>query len=530
MRMIPLGGCGEFGRNITAYEGAADADGLRPILVVDCGAQFPEAEAPGIELFLPDLTWLTSVRERIRAYVITHAHEDHLRALPHALKACPAPVYGRPFTLKMAEGLLREHGMRGDLRVLEPGNSVDLEGLTIEALAVAHSIPDACAISIESGGLRVVHTGDLKLELDDEGRADLERLVALGARGVDLVALDSTNAGRPGRARREADVEASLRQAIHPLRGRVLVTQFASNVGRVAALCRVAQATGRQISFIGRGLKETTEIGRSLGILRAPGGLIVGEEAAAWAPPSAILLVATGSQGEPRSALGRLASDDHPKLALDPGDTVVFSSRPVPGNELRVERIVDKLLARGVHIVDHPDLHASGHAAADELSELIDALRPRALAPIHGRGRQRSALAKLGESRGIPVAMIHDGDVLEISAEGTRKIDEVQSGRISIEGEGARSAIGDVGPATLKERVRLAHTGVVVAALGAEGWTLRALGVCDDKALVPLLALAATEAARVSRTGYSDPNEPVRRAIARVFEQARGVKPTVVVL
>jgi ribonuclease J len=530
MRMIPLGGCGVFGRNMTAYEGAASASGERPVVIVDCGAQFPEAEAPGVDLFLPDLEWLKSVRERVRAYVITHAHEDHLRALPWALAACPAPIYGRPFTLKMAEQLLREHQQKGDLRSLSPGTRVDLDGIALDALPVAHSIPDACAIALTSGGRRVVHTGDLKLELDDEGRADLSRLAEVGAAGVDLLALDSTNATRAGRARREADVEASLRARIAPLSGRVLVTQFASNVGRVAAVCRIAAAVERQVCFLGRGLRETTEIGRAVGALRTPGGLIVNEEAAAWAPPSKILLVATGSQGESRAALGRLASDDHPSLALDAGDSVIFSSRPVPGNELRVEAIVDRLLERGIDIIDEPELHASGHAARDELAEIMGALRPRALVPIHGRTRQLEALSRLAAARGIAVVRARDGDVIEIDENGARKIDEARTGRVSLEGEGRRAALGDVSPTTLRERMRLARTGVVVAARGEHGWTLRAMGVCDDRALGPLVARATEEANRVPLVGFAEAAEPIRRAIAKVFEDARGVQPTVLVL
>ena len=540
MRMIPLGGCGEFGRNITAYEGVPGADGERPIVVIDCGAQFPEAEAPGVELFLPDFRWLASQKHRVRAYVITHAHEDHLRALPQALLACPAPVYGRRFTMKMAENLLREHGQRGDLRHLEPGTRVELDGISVEALAVAHSIPDACAICIESGDRRAVHTGDLKLELDDEGRGDLSRLEAIGQRGVDLLALDSTNATRLGRSRREVDVERSLKQAVEKLPARVLVTQFASNVGRVASLCRVAQAVERQICFVGRGLKETTELGRSLGLILAPSGLIVGEEAAAWAPPRAIMLVATGSQGEPRSALGRLAFDEHRKLVLDPGDAVVFSSRPVPGNELRVERLVDRLIERGVQIVDHPDLHASGHAAADELSELMSALRPRAVVPIHGRGRQLEALAMLAEARGMQSVRVRDGDVVEISADTVQKTAEVPAGRVALEGEGQHAVLGDVGPATLKERVRLGRIGLVVAARGGDGaWQVQAHGVCEQPMVAPLLARARAEAERIAPHVMPDigelatdghRGEAVRRAIAKIFDTARGVKPHVVVL
>ncbi len=528
--MIPLGGCGVFGRNITAYEGVPDENGQRPLVVVDCGAQFPEAEAPGVDLFLPDLRWLESQKDRVRAYVITHAHEDHLRALPHALARCPAPVYGRRFTMKMAENLLREHQQRGDLRTLEPGAIVDLAGITIEAIAVAHSIPDACAIIIESGGLRAVHTGDLKLELDDEGRADLTRLQSVGDRGVDLLAMDSTNAARPGRSRREADVEASLREAIAKLQNRVLVTQFASNVGRISALCRVAQSVGRQICFVGRGLEKTTEIGRALGLILVPGGLIVGEEAASWAPPSGIMLVATGSQGEPRAALGRLALDEHRKLALDPGDAVVFSSRPVPGNELRVEHIVDRLVEHGIDIVDHPNLHASGHAAADELDEIVGALRPRALVPIHGRGRQLEALARIGEARGVQALRVRDGDVVEVSKAGIARTDHVPTGRVSLEGEGPRRALDDVGPSTLRDRLRLSRTGAVFVACG-EKVEVHAFGVCEDHALRPLLAAAraAVEHALAHALGQVDMTEPVRRAVGRVFEDARGVRPHIVV-
>jgi ribonuclease J len=531
MRMIPLGGCGVFGRNMTAYEGVPDAAGVRPLLIVDCGAQFPEAEAPGVELFLPDLEWLARNAARLRAYVITHAHEDHLRALPFALRRCPAPVYGRAFTIKMAVNLLREHGIKDpELRVLSPGQTVTLDGFTIDAIPVGHSIPDAVALAIRSGDRQVIHTGDLKLELDEEGRADLSRLQAMGDRGVDLLALDSTNSIRPGRARAEREVEASLKQTIAALDARVVVTLFASNVGRVAALCRVAEACGRQVCFVGRGLKETTEIGRAIGLLRAPGGVIVGEDAASWAPPNAIMLVVTGSQGEARAALGRLAFDDHPRLALDAGDAVVFSSRPVPGNELRVERIVDRLLERGIDVIDRPELHASGHAAADELTEIITALRPRALAPIHGRTRQLEALARLGERLGISVVRVRDGDVVEASGDGARKVDEVRSGRVSLEGEEARHALGDVGATVLRDRVRLARTGLVVAGWSESGWRLLAIGVCDDSALAPLIAEATLEANRVPVAGFADPTEPVRRAIARVFESARGVKPNVLVV
>jgi ribonuclease J len=524
MRMIPLGGCGVFGRNMTAYEAASGA-----VVVVDCGAQFPEIEAPGVDLFLPDFTWLERVRERLRAFVITHAHEDHLRALPFALARCPAPVYARPFTLRMADGLLREHQMKGDLRPVLPGTEVDLHDVMLSVLPVAHSIPDACALALVADGRRVVHTGDLKLELDEEGRADLESLRALGEAGVDLLALDSTNSGRPGRARREADVEAALAARIAPLRGRVVVTQFASNVGRVAAVCRVAAAVGRQVCFLGRGLRETTEIGRALHILRAPAGLIVGEDAAAWAPPSQILLLVTGSQGEPRAALGRLAADEHPALALDAGDSVVFSSRPVPGNELRVEAIVDRLLERGIDVIEEPELHASGHAARDELAEIMGALRPRTVVPIHGRTRQLESLARLAESRGHEVVRARDGDVIEVGEAGARKVDDVPSGRVSLEGEGKRAAFGDVSPTTLRERLRLARTGVVLVARGEHGWTLRAFGVCDDRALGPLLARATDEANRVPIAGYVDARETVRRAVARTFEEARGVQPTVIV-
>lgn len=526
LRMIPLGGCGEFGRNITAYEGVPDAEGVRPIVVVDCGAQFPEVEAPGVELFLPDFRWLAAERERVVAWVITHAHEDHLRALPRGLAAAPAPVYGRPFTMRMAENLLREHGMRGDLHVLSPGSIVELGGFSLEALPVAHSIPDACAIALTSGGSTIVHTGDLKLELDDEGRADLTRLEAIGARGVALLALDSTNATRPGRSRREADVEIALRDAVAACKQRVLVTQFASNVGRVAALCRVAQACDRQICFIGRGLRETTEIGRSLGLLRPPAELVIGEDAASWAPPDKVLLVATGSQGEPLSALGKLASDQHRKLALDPGDAVIFSSRPVPGNELRVERIVDELLERGIVIVDRPELHASGHAAIDELSELIRALRPAVVAPLHGRARQLEALATLAEGLGVQVARVRDGDVWEIGAgAGARRIGEVPSGRVSLEGQGPNAALGDIGPATLKDRIKLSRGGLVLAGRDAQGqWTVRAFGVCELPALAPILK-AVLEA-----LGPTTTSEAASRAIGRVFERARGVRPAVVVL
>ena len=518
VRVMPLGGCGEFGRNLTVYE----ADGA--LLCVDCGAQIPDDEAPGVDLFLPDFAFLAARAGDVVGWLFTHAHEDHIAALPHALAVAPAPVYGRPLTL----ALLRRSIDESQLRPLVPGAVRRLGPFTVEALAVAHSIPDACAVAITAGGRRIVHTGDLKLDAGAVTPTDLDGLRALGDAGVDLLVADSTNATRPGRSGSERDVARALIAELERARGRIAFSFFSSSVQRIGTVFDACARMGRRVCVEGRGLREMVAAALSVGALRPAADLLVDAEVAATLPPERVALLLTGSQGEPRAALGRVASGEHPLLSLGRGDTLVLSSRPVPGNERQVARVVDRILALGVRLADAPALHASGHAAQDELVELLALTRPRTLLPIHGGRRQLFAHADLAEAHGVPAFVLVDGDVLELGDDGARLSPErVPAGRVALEG----TQLGDVDAETLRTRRRLAFDGVAVVAEVAGRLRVTAVGVAREAALPPILAAAeaAAEAARRDPGGLDLPTA-VRRAVARAFLDARGKKPRVVAM
>jgi len=515
---MPLGGCGEFGRNLTVYE----AEGK--LLCVDCGGQIPDDEAPGVDLFIPDFAWLAARAGDVVGWILTHAHEDHIAALPHALAVAPAPVYARPLTL----ALLRESVDQSQLRPFVPGTTRQLGPFSVEALEVAHSIPDACAVVIGAAGRRIVHTGDLKLDQAVTRPTDLGRLRALGDEGVDLLVADSTNATRPGRSGSETDVARALVAELERARGRIAFTFFSSSIQRIGTVFDACARVGRKVCVEGRGLREMIAAALTVGALRPAADLLVDADTAATLPPSRVALLLTGSQGEPRAALGRVASGEHPYLSLGRGDTLVLSSRPVPGNERAVARVVDRILALGVRVLDAPALHASGHAAQDELRELMDLVRPRTLLPIHGARRQLFAHADLAEAAGVPSFVLVDGDVLELDERGARLLDErVPAGRVSLEG----TQMGDVDGETLRARRRLAWEGVAFVADVGGRMRVTTMGVAAENVLPALIAAAeaAAEAARKD-PGSVDVATAVRRAVARAFLAARGKKPRVIAL
>jgi ribonuclease J len=518
VRVVPLGGCGEFGRNLTVY----DADGA--LLCVDCGGQIPDDEAPGVDLFIPDFAYLAARAGDVVGWLLTHAHEDHIAALPHALAVAPAPVYARPLTLALLRGSIDE----SQLRPLVPGAVRQLGPFTVEALAVAHSIPDACAVAISVGGRRIVHTGDLKLDAAAVAPTDLERLRTLGDEGVDLLVADSTNATRPGRSGSETDVARALVRELESARGRIAFTFFSSSVQRIATVFDACARVGRKVCVEGRGLKEMLAAALSVGALRPAAGLLVDADVAATLPPERVALLLTGSQGEPRAALGRVAAGEHPLLSLGRGDTLVLSSRPVPGNERAIARVVDRILGLGVRVVDAPELHASGHAAQEELRELLRIVRPRTLLPVHGGRRQLFAHADLAAAMSVPAFVLVDGDVLELGDDGARLSPErVPVGRVSVEG----TQLGDVDAETLRMRKRLSFEGLVVVADVGGRLRVTALGVASEATLPPIVAEAeaAAEAARKDPGGL-DVATAVRRAVARAFLMARGKKPRVLAL
>src|SRR5947208_1814909 len=476
-RIVPLGGLGEVGKKMTAYE----ADG--EVIVIDAGLAFPRDEHLGVDLILPDFSYLTDNEQPIRAVLLTHGHEDHVGALPYLLRQGRVQeVWATRLTLGLIKSKLDEHGLAraAELQEADPeGEPVRLGPCTVEFVRVAHSIPDAVAILIDSPGGRIVHTGDYKLDHTpvDGLKTDVGRLAELGNRGVDLVLGDSTNAERPGFTPSERIVGEAFRQ-IFPLReGRILVSSFASNVHRMQQAVDVAVGLGRKVCIVGRSMRKNANIARNLGYMDIPEGVLIRPVDLEALPPHEQLILCTGSQGEPLSALTRIAYHDHPALRVERGDTVIISAKPVPGNELRVHDTINQLAKAGAEVL-HQEIspvHVSGRTCAGALRTLLSLLRPRAVMPVHGEFRMQAAHAQLARDAGVPASSIvlaENGTVVELSREGVRVVDEVETGVAFVDGLG----VGDVHDVALRDRRRLSEDGVliIVATLAPEDGTASA--------------------------------------------------------
>src|SRR5512142_1364976 len=409
VRILPLGGLGEIGMNCMAVE----CDGR--IAVVDCGILFPN-EPIGVDVIAPDLTWLRERREQVGAVYLTHGHEDHIGALPFLLRDVKAPVYGTPFTLALLRGRLAEANVDADLRVVAPGDLRPAgEGSPIAArfLAVTHSIPDACGLALSTPQGTLLHTGDFKIdESPVRGpHMDLAAIEALGKEGVRLLLSDSTNAERAGVSLSESRVGPALEEAFEAAKGRVFVACFASNVHRIQGIVNAARAFGRRVAFLGRSMEANVEIARTLGYLDFPAWMPCSPAEARTLPPKELCVLTTGTQGEPRSALARLARGDHPELEVSPGDLVILSSRFIPGNEAAVGQVVNDLCRRGAEVIYESlrPLHVSGHAQEAEQRRLIALARPRAFVPIHGEYRHLARHAAHAAAEGVPGHIATDG-------------------------------------------------------------------------------------------------------------------------
>jgi ribonuclease J len=504
-RIIPLGGLGEVGKNMMVYE----ADGS--IVVVDAGLAFPRDEHLGVDLVLPDFTYLRERESLIRAVVLTHGHEDHVGSLPYLMREVRVPlVIATRLTLGLVKSKLDEHGLLRDaeLRELAPGDEpVQLGPFRVELVRMAHSIPDAAAVVLETPGGLCVHTGDYKLDHTpvDGQRTDVGKLAEVGNRGVDLLLGDSTNAERPGFTESERVVGEAFRQIIPRRDGRVLVTSFASNVHRMQQAIDVALECGRKVAFVGRSMRKNANIARSLGYMEAPDDVILRPHELAELPRNEQLILCTGSQGEPMSAMTRIAYNDHPSVSVERGDTVIISAKPIPGNELRVHDAINRLARSGAEVLheDNAPVHVSGHGRAEELRTIIGLLRPRAVMPVHGEFRMLAAHAQLAREGGIPedrIVLAENGSVVELVDGVPRIVDHVEAGVTFVDGLG----VGDVRDVALRDRRRLAEDGVliVVATLASQnggGLTappeLIARGFGD--AAEPLLDELRAEAARV---------------------------------
>jgi len=461
LRVIPLGGLGEVGKNMTVYEAAGET------IVVDAGMSFPRDEHLGVDVILPDFGYLRD--RRLRAVVLTHAHEDHVGALPFLMREVRVEeIWATRLTLGLVKSKLDEHGLlrAAELREADPeGSPIELGPFRLEFVRMAHSIPDAVGIAIETAAGRVFHTGDWKLDHTpvDGLRTDVGRLADLGNRGVDLLLGDSTNAERPGFTRSERVVGEAFRQIIPARHGRILITSFASNIHRMQQAIDVGVDCGRKIVVVGRSMRRNMNVARNLGYVEVPEDVLVKAADLDEVPAAEQLVLCTGSQGEPLSALTRIAYDDHPAIKVERGDTVILSARPVPGNELRVHDTINQLTKRGAEVLheENADVHVSGHGRAEELRTLISLVRPKAVMPIHGEYRMQAAHARLAQEAGVPASSIvlaENGDVVELSREGARIVDRVDAGVTFVDGLG----VGDISDVALRDRRHMSEDGVLI--------------------------------------------------------------------
>jgi ribonuclease J len=461
LRVIPLGGLGEVGKNMTVYEAAGER------IVVDAGMSFPRDEHLGVDVILPDFGYLRD--EPLRAVVLTHAHEDHVGALPFLMREVKVEeIWATRLTLGLVKSKLDEHGLlrAAELCEIDPeAEPVQLGPFRLEFVRMAHSIPDAVGIAIETSAGRVFHTGDWKLDHTpvDGLRTDVGRLADLGNRGVDLLLGDSTNAERAGFTRSERVVGEAFRQIIPVRRGRVLISSFASNIHRMQQAIDVGTDCGRKVVVVGRSMRRNLNVARNLGYVEVPEDMLVKPADVDDVPASEQLVLCTGSQGEPLSALTRIAYDDHPAIKVERGDTVILSARPVPGNELRVHDTINQLTRRGAEVLheENADVHVSGHARAEELRTLISLVRPQAVMPIHGEYRMQAAHARLAQEAGVPASSIviaENGDVVELSQSGVRIVDRVEVGVTFVDGLG----VGDISDVALRDRRHMSEDGVLI--------------------------------------------------------------------
>ncbi|MBJ7602954.1 MAG: ribonuclease J [Candidatus Dormibacteraeota bacterium] len=541
LKYVPLGGLGEVGLNMWALEWEND------LVVIDAGLMFGQDEMPGVDLVLPDPSYLLQAGRKVHGIFLSHGHEDHIGGLPFLLKRLNVPVFGTPLTLGLAKSRLREHRIlrESDLREVRLGDRVRLGPFSIETVAVSHSIPDAAALIIETPIGRLLYTSDFKLEADPPyGRAtDLERFRRLGEQGVLLMLSDSTNAEREGHSGSERDLVPEFERIFTEAPGRIVVASFASNIHRIQLAVRLAAEHGRRVAVAGRSLRNAFQVARELGHLEVPENLTVKLEKAGDDPR--LVLLTAGSQGEPLSALARFAAQKHPVVNVRSGDWVILSARPIPGNERLVNRTINNLYRNGAERVFYSEVghvHVSGHAYRDELRQLIELVRPRFFVPVHGEYRQLHHHAELAVATGIPkerVFLAEDGNVIEVTPEGLKKTAENVSGLVYVDGLG----IGDVGQAVLRDRQHLAADGLVVATVGVDRDTgairlgpevtsrgFIASGPEADLQEEATRAVAAAVARAGRRPDRSLLQEAVHDAVSQLLWKKTGRRPMVVPL
>ena len=457
-----LGGLNEVGKNITLFQYKDD------ILLVDSGLAFPDEDMPGIDLVIPDFSYLEKNADKIKGICITHGHEDHIGSLAYLLKKVNIPVYSTRLTNGLIEGKLKEHGLLGSakLNVVKAGDSVKIGEFSVEFIHVNHSIPDAVGFAIKCDGGTIVHTGDFKIDTTpiDGGMIDLARFAELGKEGVLCMLADSTNAERHGYTESESKVGASFELLFRKAeKRRIIVATFASNIHRVQQIINVASELGRKVALSGRSLENVVAVASELGYLKVPEGILVKLDMINRYSDHEIVLITTGSQGEPMSALTRMAFSDHRKVFVGPNDYVIISATPIPGNEKTVSRVVNELMKLGAEVVYEKmyDVHVSGHACREELKLMLGIVKPQYFIPVHGEQKHLLKHAELAESVGIPsenIAIADNGVLLHVSEKEIKKAGNVPAGRVFVDGYG----VGDVGSVVLRDRKHLAEDGIII--------------------------------------------------------------------
>jgi len=469
LKIIPLGGLGEIGKNLTVFEYEDE------IVIIDCGLSFPDEELLGIDLVIPDITYLLNNKDKIKGFFITHGHEDHIGGLPYVLKQINAPIYGTKLTLALIESKLEEHRILNDctLNVVKTGDIIEVGNFQMEFIRTNHSIADASSIALHTPVGIIVHTGDFKIDFTpiDGEVIDLPRYAQLGKKGVLLLMADSTNATRPGYTMSEKIVGESLDNLFRKAEGngRIIVATFASSIHRVQQIANASVKNGRKIAFSGRSMERISEVAMSLEYLSIPKEMIIELSDIKKYPNENITIITTGSQGEPMAALTRIAAGNHRSIQLEKGDTVIISSTPIPGNKKAVSTVINDLTEKGAKVIygQIEDIHVSGHACEQEIRLIHALLKPKYFIPVHGEYRHLLGHAKIAENMGMDksnIFILEIGNVLEVSRKSAQIVGNVPSGRVLIDGIG----VGDVGNVVLRDRKNLSEDGIITVVMAID--------------------------------------------------------------
>ena len=545
LEVVPLGGVGEFGMNMMAVSWEDTT------ILIDAGVMFPDPDQLGVDLIIPDFTYVEARRDKVKALVLTHGHEDHIGAVPHVLPLFDGPVYGTPMTLALVEPKLEEHQLdaKKRLKPIKPRDRVTIGPFTIEFIRVTHSMPDCVALAITTPAGVMIHTGDFKIDQTpiDGAHFDLHRFAELGAQGVLVLFADSTNIDRRGFTGPEIEVIDAFEEIFTSTQGKLVVATFSSSIYRMQVLVDLAAQFDRKVAFVGRSIVQNAEIAQRLGYLRIPAGVQIRDSDVQNYASQDVLCVATGSQGEPQAALPRIAIDDHRLVKLGPDDTVVLSARAIPGNEKAIARVMSHVARRGADVVTDSmkHVHVSGHGSAEELKLVLSLVRPRYFVPVHGEYRQLSQHARVakrvmsGAEHKLQVLLAENGDIIQFDARGARIADKAPAGRVLID----VTRVGEVGDEVLRDRRHLAGDGVIVAVVainrqngtlvGAPELVARGFVVSEgeadalfkDAAIVIAECIAITSVEERADQGLM--TEKLRVELRRFFKKRSGRRPLV---